>query len=144
MATFSSDRVSSGIQVKYSPTEPVFEYAQYSGSATLSAGDIIQMLKVKRGARLIYGHVTTNEDTKTVQNTYAIGDGVDTDRYFTSATIVPTAIARIPNLNTGNTYEYTAADTIDVRVEATGGTGGATVLVSMMALIDYTIDEPSA
>ena len=144
MATYTANRVASTIPAKYSPTEPVFEFSQYSGSATFSSGDVIQMLKVNAGARLVYGHVSTNEDTYTTQTTYAIGDGVDTDRYFASATIVPSSIARLPNLNTGNVYEYTAADTIDVRIENKGGTGGATVLISLGALIDYTGDDPSS
>ena len=144
MATYTATRVSSAIPPKYSPTDLVVEYAQYSGSATYSAGDVIQFFKVDAGARFVYGHITTNEDTKTVQNTYAVGDGVDTDRYFASASVVPTTIGRMPDRNTGNTYEYTAADTIDVRIEATGGTGGATILISMTALVDYTAGDPSS
>ena len=143
MATYTANRVASTIPAKYSPTEPVFEFSQYSGSATFSSGDVIQMLKVNAGARLVYGHVSTNEDTYTTQTTYAIGDGVDTDRYFASATIVPNVNVRIPQRD-ASVYEYTAADTIDVRIENKGGTGGATVLISMSALIDYTGDDPSS
>lgn len=86
----------------------------YSLTTTLSAGDVIQMVKVPKGATPVYVAVT---GASTGVTTVTVGDGDDPNRYIdgysTSANAVQQAInvAYVP-------YTYTADDTIDIKVSA--------------------------
>ena len=106
----------------------------YSLTTTLSAGDVIQMVKVPKGATPVYVAVT---GASTGVTTVTVGDGVDPNRfidgYATSANAVQQAInvAYVP-------YTYTADDTIDVVVSAAsvatvGGSITMTAIFSMDA-----------
>ena len=56
MATFNSDRTQTTVPARFLHAGVIVETATYTGSATFSAGDVIEMVKLPSGARVIqYG-----------------------------------------------------------------------------------------
>jgi hypothetical protein len=89
----------------------------------LAAGDIIQMVKVPKGARLVDLAVAWNRLAAASTGSAVIlnvGDGVDNDRYMTQLSASSTSIQRGIQRFDGMGYEYTADDTIDIVMEDLG------------------------
>ncbi len=118
----------------------------YSLTASLSAGDVLQLVKIPHGA-IIEDIVFVN----TVPGDYhvTIGDGGDADRFFTSATMTADAgvlyMQDYLNAAEGVGYQYNLSDdaavqydTIDMTVGTvtTGTAAGAITL-----LVRYHCDE---
>lgn len=114
---------------------------EYTLSAALTLNQVIPMVAVPKGARVIGGQLTVDDlDTGgSPAIVLAVGDGDDDDRYLTSSTIGQAGGAASFNRHTGNgNYEYTDGDTIDVKVTtapATGATSGA-IRLSVWFIID--------
>ncbi|MEG3619613.1 hypothetical protein V5T82_14190 [Magnetovibrio sp. PR-2] len=100
----------------------------YDFSAT-AAGDVIQMLNVQNGTRVL--EVSITQAALGGTGTLIVGDGTDPNGYITST-----------NANTAETVkqngayavgkEYTADDTIDVTVETAAVTGSITVMATIV------------
>lgn len=110
----------------------------YSVLAALVINDVIEMIKVPKGARIIDGWLSASDlDTGTPAITLHVGDGGVTSRFITSSVAGQAGtLTRFTNVG-GFGYIYPANDTIDVLVAvapATGVAGTITVCVS------YTID----
>lgn len=136
MATRTSSQVAAGIQPKATRVGLVSETATYSVGAglSLSAGDTIQMVKVAKGASVVYLAVSGGSGDALV----AVGDGGDTDRYIAHATMASAStVVRTITLHAANTpYVYSVDDTIDLDVSTVSVgtiTGGfhMTVIFSM-------------
>ena len=114
MATKTAGACAVGVQPRATRVGLTTITEVYSLTTTLSAGDVIQMVKVPKGATPVYVAVTGNSTGVT---TVTVGDGIDPNRfidgYATSAAAVQQAInvAYVP-------YTYTADDTIDIVVSA--------------------------
>lgn len=106
--------------------------ASYSISATVSAGDVIQMVNVPDGAQVV-GVVLTCDDLDAGSSLVLdVGDGLDTDRYIDGSTIGQAGGVLVgPNNRAGVNYVYTAADTVDVLIQAFDGTGTATGTIKL-------------
>jgi len=106
--------------------------ATYTVTATLSAGDVIQMVNVPKGAQVV-GMVLTATDLDTgTSMTLDVGDGIDPNRYVNASTIGQAGGALVgPNVNTALSYVYTAADSIDITVSAFDGTGSASGTIKL-------------
>jgi hypothetical protein len=143
MATFKSDKAQAAAARRYSHRGLVIEHATYSGSATLSAGDVIQMVKVPAGARVKDWSVSTNDLGSSSTATLRLGDGLDTERYFGSAQISD-GVTRIKTGAVGNHadhgYEYSADDTVDLVVASLGG-NSQTSNPSMKLTLSYYCDN---
>lgn len=117
MATKQSTTVAQiGTQPKGLRVGLVSAAAVWSSGATLSlsAGDVIQMVRVPKGASLVYMALTGGSGDALV----TVGDGGDDDRYMTAITmgsnsvlvrVMTTAAAAVP-------YVYSVDDTIDIAV----------------------------
>lgn len=113
MATFSSDKVQSNLPTRLIHEGVFTETAEYSGSASFSSGDIIQMTKVPAGARVVDIHLQTNA-LSSANTTLAVGDGIDDDRYISA---VGTTLGQsFTNKLSALGYEYSADDTVDILV----------------------------
>lgn len=117
MATRQSVKVANaGSQPKGLMVGLVAESSTYSVAAatSLSAGDVIQMVKVPKGASLVSFTLSGGSGDALV----TLGDGVDDDRYLTAVTMGSnSALIRTLNVAAGNVpYVYSTDDTIDISV----------------------------
>ena len=99
---------------------------------SLSAGDVIQMIKVPANATVVSLMVTSNYSGDAA---FTVGDGLDDDRYISlrsaSVAMLPVYVNRVLA-----PYTYSADDTIDVDVTAVsistvGGNFFMTAIFSM-------------
>jgi len=116
MATKTSSKVGTGTPAKSISVGLVAVTAVYSVTASLSAGDVIQMVNVPAGATVVYaalGGIGTNQEAL-----IALGDGVDPDRYMGHLSMsANTAIPRVLNFTSiAAPYTYSVDDTIDIDV----------------------------
>lgn len=113
MATLKATRALAGVPARTLHAGAIVETSRYTASATVSNGDVVQMVKVPAGARVVdltYGC--------SVAGTVAIGDGLDTNRYRATASIAVSTVLSGVSAIAGLNYEYTADDTIDVHLAA--------------------------
>lgn len=134
MATLQSNAVAGSAPVKAIHAGVQAVTVDYTVSTTLATGDVIQMVKVPKGARIVGGHVAFNL-TGTPNLPFEGGDGGDANRFLTSTTVNSTAQQAGFNASTMD-HEYTDDDTIDLTVGTvtaapTGGTITMTVLYQM-------------
>lgn len=138
MATLLSDKCQVGMFPKAELNENVV-VARYNLAAALADEDIIQMVPVPKGA-VITGIDLQVPDLDTGGSptiSLQVGDGGDTDRFVVAGTIGQAAGAHKLNSVVGLGFKYTAADTIDIRVDtvpATGATAGEIVMVARYTL----------
>lgn len=137
-STLTTDKVASTVQARAGiGIESVF--ATYTITAAFVINDVIQMVKVPKGATVLeLVFHTTDLDTST-GIVLQIGDGDDVDRYVKDSAIGQTGGtvrlgAGIVN-NSGANYTYTAEDTIDVKVTtAASGTAATSGTLSMAVI----------
>lgn len=135
MATKQSSKVAAGTPAKLLPTGVSVVGAVFSIDISLSAGDVIQMVNVPKGARVVYAALSgigTNQEALV-----ALGDGVDNDRYMDHGTLgaVTTAPKLLNHGAISAPYEYSVDDTIDIAVstvslDTIGGAFHLTVMFS--------------
>lgn len=117
MATRTSDKVTNtGTVPKGMRVGLVSATAVYSVGAglSLSAGDVIQMVKVPKGASLVYMALQGGSGDALI----TVGDGGDDDRYMTGLTMGSNSTV-IRTMNTQAAalpYIYSVDDTIDIAV----------------------------
>ncbi len=116
MATRQSAKVAAGTPAKGLRVGLVSVEAAYSVGAalSLSAGDVIQMVNVPSGARLIYCALSGGSGDALC----ALGDGISNNRYIDYGTMgSSTSVVRQITLHSANVgYQYSTDDTIDVFV----------------------------
>jgi len=127
MATFKSDKAQAAVPARYLHAGDVTEHTTYTTSALLSAGDVVQLCKVDAGAR-----VTAIQIKAADTLAYAVGDGVDSNRYFETASVATTQNIALANLG----YEYTAADTVDLIYAS----GAAVTAMAIQATVTVSYD----
>jgi hypothetical protein len=132
MATYTSNKAGSGNPARSIHAGTTTEVAVYSTSATMSAGDVIQMVKVQPGARLV-GYRLTHDGSAAIS--VSLGDGNDVDRFGITTSIGGTVVLNaIPEAAVD--YEYTADDTIDIRYSASH-TATAVSRFTLVAQVAY-------
>lgn len=142
MATFTSTacQTSSGgfflNAPKYIDEGVIARSAIYTFTAAQSAGDIIQMIPIPKGAAI--HDVLVQCDGKAAGADIAVqaGDGNSVARYI--ATASGSAVTR---LTAGLGYSYSAEDTIDVKVSTvTSATAGGSVRLTVVYSMDQSTD----
>lgn len=137
MATLTNPHTTSGAQPKavHAGANSITGY--YSLTGNLSAGDVIQMVKIPAGA-VVTDMVLLQITGAGSAHQIAVGDGLSTARYLAltsvSGSVVYRATAGIP-------YSYSADDTIDVLVNAVTS---ATTVGSFALTVMYKMDDPIA
>ena len=140
MATFTATNAGTGVQ-PHAGIGACMAWSSYSLTAALALNDVIQMIKVPLGAVILDGWLAcTDLDTGGSPTIVLdVGDGDDTDRFIDGATIGQTAgHARFAD-QSSLLYEYTAADTIDVLVQAAPATGASSGTIKMA--VCYTMAQ---
>ena len=131
MTTRTAAKVASGVQPKGLRVGLVAVTATWSAAATLSlsAGDVIQMVKVPANATPVYVAVTGGSGDALI----TVGDGVDDDRYISGVTM-SSAQPQMRTINTAYVpYTYSTDDTIDISV-STVSVGTITGGFNMIAI----------
>lgn len=134
MATLTASGAASGVQpIACNGLNVV--HGQYTLANSSSAGDVIQMVKVPAGARIVGGRLTTSGIGLTGAT---VGDGGSTTRYTNSASFSSTTIQFN---STTQDYSYSVADTIDVKINSVGtGTAAGTYYLTVF----YTFNQGDA
>lgn len=143
MATLTSSKAAAGVTRRELLNGGVNAVtATYTVSSNPTAGDIIQMVKVPRGATVLDVTLTaTDMDTNgTPTVAYTVGDTGDADRFITTSTVGQTGGVARMNAATGANYRYTSDTTIDITVGTASATFAAgtltlTVLLAQDALV---------
>lgn len=146
-STLTSSQVAAGIQPRYEHGGVTITVkAKYTLTAALVINDVIQMVKVPLGA-CINEIILTADDLDTNVGpaiVLAVGDGGDDDRFIKDSTVAQAGgVVRlgsgvaVASLSAASYYQYTAEDTIDVKVTtapATGTTAGDIVLTVIYSM----------
>lgn len=136
MTTYSNARVASGISPRSNQQGLTSVTATQTVSTALTTGDVIEMVKVPRGAKVLDVILTSEDlDTGTTATIVLdVGDGGDTDRWIDGATTGQAGGTTRMNVATGLDHSYTADDTIDVLVQAGPATGATGVKITLTVL----------
>jgi hypothetical protein len=141
MATLTTARAEAGIQPREEHGSTViFQSVTHSVTANPAAADVLQAVKVPRGARILEVLLTaTDMDTGGSPTlTAEVGDAGDTDRFISSKAIGAAGAGVVQRLDNvaGLNYQYTAEDTIDITFPATAATfaAGTITLVVLYGL----------
>jgi hypothetical protein len=138
MATFQSTQIARGDPVRDPrPGTPVTVFGDYTVVGTEATSDIIQLVKVPSGARVV-DLVACVPSTLGTDFTGTFGDGVDPDRYA-SASNGALETAGIKRADTGNVhFSYTADDTVDFAATSISTpTAAATFSVAVTYVLDH-------
>lgn len=135
ITTYTSPDVSAGVQPKGLRVGLIAVSGSFSSPAvSVTAGDVIQMVKVPANAAVVNMIISTNAN---IGASVIVGDGVDTDRYNTGYNISVSAVPAGINAINYVPYVYSTDDTIDLTISAsisssiTSGQFNLTVIYSM-------------
>jgi len=142
MADYTADKAASGVQPRGIHAGGNTVRARFAPTATASAGDVLQCVKVPHGA--IIDDVTfVSGPSLAAAITIAIGDGGSTGRYLGSTSASTTVGVIRASVGLGHQYSisadaYPQSDTIDVLL----GTGQIVPATHAFDLIvSYHIDD---
>lgn len=117
MATFTASAAQANVPAIYRENGVVTRTVLFAPSASASAGDVIQMVKVPQGAIVNFVQLAVSFSAGVV--TANIGDGNDTSAYAAAAVLSGAGVNVINPTNfRGFGRSYSAEDTIDLVVTA--------------------------
>lgn len=154
MATLQSLQVAAGAAARKQEKGTFPIAGEYTLTATLASGDIIEMVKVPDGVTVLSVDLITptnlDPDGSSTALLFNVGDGDDRNRFAESHTVKDYRFAKLgADTNTalgGTPYTYdfsdnhpSGEDTIDIEVIAFGGTGttGGTIKLVAHCTADY-------
>lgn len=132
MATKTASKVAAGVQPKGLSVGLVAVTSVYSLTSSNSAGDVIQMVKVPKGATPVYVSLS---GAGTGAGSVNVGDGGSAARYISG--YLNSAASVMSVINTNYTpYTYSVDDTINITVSAVsiGTVAGAFVMTAIFAM----------
>lgn len=132
MATKTASKCAAGVQPKGLSVGLVAVTSVYSLTSSNSAGDVIQMIKVPKGATPVYVAVS---GAGTGVGSVNVGDGVSAARYVSNYLNSATSVTQAINTNY-TPYTYSTDDTIDITVSAVsvGTVAGAFIVTAIFAM----------
>jgi len=146
MATMTANAtgVASGVPLRGHHVGVNFAYGVYSLTATLSVGDIIEMVKIPHGGTIVDFLLSFSAQGAAGTAKFNVGDATDHDRFIASAAAQTAGSARI-NTGQGVGYKYTVSDDattrykmVRVTLSDAGATATSTGHISLLVL--YTMD----
>lgn len=130
--TYQSDKVASSIPAR-SGVGVVTQVCSFSVATALVVNDVIQLFKVPQNAVILNLWVSSDgTQGANTDSVFTVGDGADTDRFITTAGgLILRSGGGVAFMNAfaGAGYQYTAEDTVDLKVTTvgTGQTTGGTI-----------------
>ena len=157
MATLTSLQAAASYPLRLQEKGNFTIAGEYTLTATLASGDVIQMFKIPAGVtvldlKLVHPNVTTAGAGAVGTAIWNVGDGADTNRFAEShtAAVNGTFMLSTTDLNTATLqalpYKYDLSDndpngydTVDIQVIAAGttGTSGGTIKLVATCTYDY-------
>lgn len=144
MATLVASMAASGIQPRQVHAGVNSVCSTYSLTATLSAGDIIQMCKLPDGARIVGVTLGTNVNPGAACN-FNVGVRADHDQFIASATVSANVMFRI-NAAAGLGAVLDVSDAaatkysmVEITVSDATGTGTKSGAISL--IVQYQLDQ---
>lgn len=139
MATITATAAASSVPAKYAVNGEIVRVVDYTMTTAVSAGDVIQMVRVPSGAAVTDVRVMAIESptTHTGAITVNVGDGNDTSAYAAAVVLSGSAVSTTMPAR-GHGRSYSAEDTVDIAVtaiSAAGASGGLRLIVR------YTLDK---
>lgn len=132
MATVTSDKCSAGVQPHGLRVGLVSTTATYSPNGSMSTGDVIQMIKVPKGAQVVDLKVAYK---LTGQGSYIVGDGISTSRYMTATLGSVAAGIGVMTSTTFTPYTYSTDDTIDITLSTSvNPSSGSVIMIATINL----------
>lgn len=120
MATFTASAAQASVPASYAASGDITRHVVASigtvVGAAVSAGDVIQMLKVPSGA--IISQVTVGINGHTGVATVNVGIGSDISLFGASVVLSGSTVTKVATPFRGLGYAFTAEDTIDFTVAA--------------------------
>ncbi len=117
---------------------------EYTITAALVNGDIIELFDLPPRARIVSGFVKADDlDTGGTGLRIDIGDAGDSDRYLVGSASTPGPVAGATTALAATAYDYVT--TAKTRVRATvsaGPTTGATT-GTLVVVLEYFVEEPA-
>lgn len=137
MATLTATAAEANIPAKYAVNGTITRVVQYAPTAALSAGDIIQMVRVPSGAVITDVGYAWSLSAGVI--TAMIGDGDNKSAYAAATVFSADAIARANStVFAGFGRSYSATDTVDIEVTAVSAAPGTAKIRMHIA---YTLDN---
>lgn len=136
-STLSSSKVASTV-VSRAGTGLTSVHGTYELAAALVVNDIIQMVKIPKGARIVNVILGTDDldSGASPAIVLAVGDGTTADRFISGSTVAQAGgVATIGKVD-GVGYVYTADDTIDIKVTTAPATGATSGTLNLTVVYD--------
>lgn len=131
MATLTSNEASAGVQPPGLRVGLVQVAATFSVAASMSSGDVIQMIKVPSGGQVVYVRTTSALQG---QGSISVGDGVSTNRYIVDSAASKSSGNLVINNPSFVPYTYSTDDTIDVTTSSSVNfSAGALYMVAIIS-----------
>lgn len=135
MATFTASAADALSPAKYAINGSIVRVIKYTHPVALSAGDVIQMVKVPSGCTMNFVSFGCSASAGAI--TVNIGDGNDTSAYGASVVLSGTSILTSSTFR-GMGRSYSVEDTIDIVVTALSAVPGT---VDLYLRVNYTLDN---
>lgn len=147
-STLLSPQAAAGIQAHSLPGAGVViaARAKYTLIAALVINDVIQMVKVPKGACILEVILTSDDLDSSTGVVLAVGDGVTADRFISGSTVGQAGgIVRMgsgvtaANQSGASAFQYTVDDTVDVKV-TTAPSGTAATTGDIVLTVLYSME----
>lgn len=139
MATFTATAAQANAPALMNVNGTITRVVHYTCTASASAGDVIQMVKVPSGA--IVSRVAIANSASAGVITVNVGDGNDVSAYAAAVVLSGSAITTTAMPYRGLGRSYSAEDTIDIVVTAISTPAAET---KFTLAVDYTMANSGA
>lgn len=134
MATLTATAASSTVPAQYNIGPTVRSVSFNPGGVALSAGDVIQMVRIPKGANIVDMTLAISSSVQSYTIT-GLGDGNSNVRYLASQSLVLIQAVRM-SVGSGFGYSYSAEDTIDITMGTI--TSGTAANCDIRLVVTYT------
>lgn len=139
MATLTATAADSATPAKYKVNGDITRVVSYTVNPALSAGDVIQMLRVPNGACITGVSFSTDLFGGGNATITGVGDGNSANRYIGSVSTSNSLAALVTLTGPGGLgYSYSAEDTIDITI---GTVTSASAVGKLILRVSYTLDN---
>lgn len=135
MATFTATAAQANVPAIMSVNRTTTRVVKYTHSVALSAGDVIQMVKVPSGA--IVSRVQVAASVSAGVATVNVGYGGDSSALAAAAVLSAAEVFTAMTVR-GKGYSFSAEDTVDIHISALSAVPGTCKLI---LAIDYTMQN---
>lgn len=138
MATLTATAAQSVVPAKYSINGEISRVVTYTVTANLSAGDVIQMLRVPNGATITTLDLWTDQFGTSNATITGVGDGNSANRYIGSTSTSSSLATLVTMAPSSIGYSYSAEDTVDITI---GTVTSASNVGVLLLRVKYTMDN---